>query len=108
MNVTIRVFGSRTYDQCFSGGWGPSQSQEEITLVLRDILRQHYGDQVDAKYIDIQEPAIHDYPQITEMVQNNEIYLPVVMLDEVIIGTGYISYPRILKELSDRGIKAVS
>lgn len=69
-------------------------------------MTKNYGDQVDTKYIDVEDPSINSYLQITEKVKNGDIYLPVVLLEDVMISSGYISYPRIVAELSVRGIEA--
>lgn len=63
---------------------------------------------MDVKYIDITDLAVYDYPQIADMIQNKELNLPVVMLNERILGTGYVSYPMILKELAVIGLKAIN
>lgn len=76
-------------------------------MVVKDILQERYGNQVDTKYVDVQDEAIHDYPRVAEMIQNDEVYLPVVMMDDVMIDNGNISYPRIMKELSNKGVKEV-
>lgn len=72
---------------------------------MKDILTKNFGDKVDTKYIDVEDPSINSYLEITEKVKNGDIYLPVVLLDDVMISNGYLSYPRIVAELSVRGIE---
>lgn len=72
---------------------------------MKDILTKNFGDKVDTKYIDLEDPSINSYLEITEKVKNGDIYLPVVLLDDVMISNGYLSYPRIVAELSVRGIE---
>lgn len=72
---------------------------------MKDILVENFGDKVDTKY-DVEDPSINSYTQITEKVKKGDIYLPVVLLDDVMISNGYVSYPRIIAELTVRGIEA--
>lgn len=107
MSIKIGVFGSIAYDNCFSAGWGPSQSQEEITEVVSHLLKNRYGDQVDIEYIDISDDRMDDFPQITEIVRNKNILLPIVAINGEPLWTGGVSYPNIVDELNKRGIKAL-
>lgn len=59
------------------------------------------------RYIDVEDRAFWDYPHLAEMLQKEQLILPIVTINDEIVGSGYISYLRLVKELEARGIKAV-
>ncbi|MDN5293939.1 MAG: hypothetical protein PWQ91_256 [Eubacteriales bacterium] len=59
------------------------------------------------RYIDVEDRAFWDYPQLAEMLQKEQLVLPIVTINDEIVGSGYVTYLRLAEELEARGIKAV-
>ena len=105
-NTEITVFGSRILDSCSKGGWGPSQSQEEITTVIRQLLNQRFGDQATISYLDVDDDIkLDDFPEIKKHVDEKKVPLPIIAFGQEPLWAGGLSYQQIVTELIKRGVK---
>lgn len=68
-------------------------------------LKYYYGQQVDAKYVDIDEDDLSNYPRVQALLQKSTTSLPLVALDDTPLWNGHVFFPAIVEELDSRGIK---
>ncbi|MFZ5639252.1 MAG: hypothetical protein ACOY4Q_00975 [Bacillota bacterium] len=70
------------------------------------MLRERYKDTVTIEYIDAGEPEkLAAYPKLKELSNKGGIRLPIVAFDGEPAWAGAVSFPHIVQELQQRGVK---
>jgi disulfide oxidoreductase YuzD len=104
--VTIEIYGAEII--CASCVNAPS-SKDTYEWLQAAIDRKYPNQPYDIEYIDINSAITDERQQsIAEKVQNDEFFYPLVMIDEEMIGEGYIQLKPVFAELEKHGYVAQS
>ena len=99
--VKIEIYGADVI--CASCVNAPS-SKDTYEWLQAAIDRKYPGQPYDIEYIDINSEITDDRQQsIAKQVQNDEFFYPLVMIDEEMIGEGYIQLKPVFTELEKHG-----
>ena len=99
--VKIEIFGAEVV--CASCVNAPS-SKDTYEWLQAAIDRKYPGQPYDIEYIDINSEITDERQQsIATQVQNDEFFYPLVMIDEEMIGEGYIQLKPVFMELEKHG-----
>lgn len=79
-------------------------SPEEITDWLRGELKGNYGDKVEVKYVDVDDAEIKQFPQAVELLNQRGYNLPLVLIGDEVIQSGFVGVAQITTELRQRGL----
>lgn len=77
--VEVIVFGSRNLRACY--GCHHGRSQAEVALSFGRGLARRFGDRVRFRYVDINDEAYRQYPEVEAFLRGGRGRLPVVMID---------------------------
>lgn len=99
--VKVEIYGANIV--CASCVNAPS-SKDTYEWLQAAIGRKYPDQPIDIEYIDI-ESAIDDPKQkdIAEQVLNDEYFYPLVMIQDEVIGEGYIQLKPVFSELEKHG-----
>lgn len=76
---------------------------------MAKLVNERYKDNVTIEYFDASEPEKLDiYPNLKELLNKSGMRLPVVAFDGEPAWAGAVSFPHIIQELQQRGIKPAS
>ena len=104
--VRIEIYGADII--CASCVNAPS-SKDTYEWLQAAIDRKYPNQPYDIEYIDINSDVTDERQQsIAEKVHNDEFFYPLVMIDEEMIGEGYIQLKPVFTELEKRGYVAQS
>ena len=99
--VKIEIYGADVI--CASCVNAPS-SKDTYEWLQAAIDRKYPGQPYDIEYIDINSEITDERQQsIAAQVQNDEFFYPLVMIDEEMIGEGYIQLKPVFTELEKHG-----
>ena len=99
--VKIEIYGADVI--CASCVNAPS-SKDTYEWLQAAIDRKYPGQSYDIEYIDINSEITDERQQsIATQVQNDEFFYPLVMIDEEMIGEGYIQLKPVFMELEKHG-----
>ena len=99
--VKIEIYGADII--CASCVNAPS-SKDTYEWLQAAIDRKYPGQSYDIEYIDINSEITDERQQsIATQVQNDEFFYPLVMIDEEMIGEGYIQLKPVFTELEKHG-----
>jgi disulfide oxidoreductase YuzD len=99
--VKIEIYGADVI--CASCVNAPS-SKDTYEWLQAAIDRKYPGQSYDIQYIDINSEITDERQQsIATQVQNDEFFYPLVMIDEEMIGEGYIQLKPVFTELEKHG-----
>ncbi len=99
--VKIEIYGADVI--CASCVNAPS-SKDTYEWLQAAIDRKYPGQPYDIEYIDINSEITDERQQsIATQVQNDEFFYPLVMIDEEMIGEGYIQLKPVFTELEKHG-----
>lgn len=99
--VKIEIYGADVI--CASCVNAPS-SKDTYEWLQAAIDRKYPGQSYDIEYIDINSEITDERQQsIATQVQNDEFFYPLVMIDEEMIGEGYIQLKPVFTELEKHG-----
>jgi disulfide oxidoreductase YuzD len=99
--VKIEIYGADVI--CASCVNAPS-SKDTYEWLQAAIDRKYPGQSYDIEYIDINSEITDERQQsIAMQVQNDEFFYPLVMIDEEMIGEGYIQLKPVFTELEKHG-----
>ncbi len=102
--ANIEVYGAAV--MCASCVNAPS-SKDTYEWLQAAIDRKYEGQPYTIEYIDIDtDNLVGRKAQVAEQIRNDEYFYPLVMIDEVMIGEGYIQLKPILFELEKIGYVA--
>ena len=79
-------------------------SPEEITNWLRGELKGNYGDNVEVEYVDVDDAEIKQFPQAVELLNQRGYNLPLVLIGDEVIQSGFVGVAQITTELRQRGL----
>jgi disulfide oxidoreductase YuzD len=101
--VVIAVFDLPAQTACFSGGWGPSWSPEEITAIVRAEIERRYGDDALVLYYDIEQPEVQTaHSAVLTEIDSRGLLFPVTVIDGVPVYDGAVSYPAIMRAVNNK------
>lgn len=99
--VTIEVFGADII--CASCVNAPS-SKDTYEWLQAAIGRKYPDEKVEYRYVDIEgELSSPRDKKYAEKIQNDEFFYPLVLVNDVIVGEGYIQLKPIYSELEKLG-----
>lgn len=100
-NVLIEIFGANVI--CASCVNAPS-SKDTYEWLQAAIPRKYPNQPFDIVYIDI-DSDLQDkrHKEIVEQIKNDEYFYPLVMIEQEMIGEGYIQLKPIFKALENHG-----
>jgi disulfide oxidoreductase YuzD len=99
--VKIEIYGADVI--CASCVNAPS-SKDTYEWLQAAIDRKYPGQPYDIEYIDINSEITDERQQsIATQVQDDEFFYPLVMIDEEMIGEGYIQLKPVFAELEKHG-----
>lgn len=102
--VKIEIFGAEVV--CASCVNAPS-SKDTYEWLQAAIDRKYPNQPYEIEYIDIYSPIKDERQQvIAEQVQNDEFFYPLVMIEEEMIGEGYIQLKPVFTALEKHGYVA--
>ncbi|WP_262177524.1 YuzD family protein [Saccharococcus sp. Marseille-Q5394] len=100
-NVKIEIYGADII--CASCVNAPS-SKDTYEWLQAAIGRKYPGQSVDIEYIDIESDIIDPKQKgIAEQVRNDEYFYPLVIIEDEVIGEGYIQLKPVFNELEKHG-----
>lgn len=79
-------------------------SPEEITNWLRGELKGNYGEKVEVQYVDVDDVEIKQFPQAVELLNQRGYNLPLVLIGNEVIQSGFVGVAQITTELRQRGL----
>ncbi|SDX21129.1 Disulfide oxidoreductase YuzD [Marininema mesophilum] len=98
--ITILVYGAE--ERCASCVNFPS-TQETATW-LEAALGRRYGEQVQVRYVDIHQPEGEEETAFSNRVVEEDLWYPVVVLNNEIIGEGNPRLKEIQGKLDEMGL----
>ena len=102
--IKIEIFGADV--QCASCVNAPS-SKDTYEWLQAAIDRKYPGQAYDINYIDIEQPIENErHKDWATRVQEDEFFYPLILINNEVIGEGYIQLKPIYKELEKLGFHA--
>ena len=80
-------------------------SSEETASWLQSLFNRKYGEQIKVKYIDFQKPSNDEEKQFARRIMLEDLWYPVVLIEEAIVTEGNPNLKKIFKKLDELGIK---
>lgn len=102
--VKIEIYGAEVV--CASCVNAPS-SKDTYEWLQAAIDRKYPGHAYEIEYIDIYEDNLEGHrAEIAEKVRNDEYFYPLVMINDEMIGEGYIQLKPVFTKLEEEGFLA--
>ncbi|MEB7772347.1 YuzD family protein [Kurthia gibsonii] len=102
-NVEIEIYGASV--QCASCVNAPS-SIDTYDWLKAAIGRKYPNQPFNITYIDIEQPIENErHAEWAEKVQNDEFFYPLVLINNEVVGEGYIQLKPVLAHLEQYGFK---
>lgn len=99
--VTLTVYGADII--CASCVNAPS-SKDTYEWLEAAIGRKFNGHQIHFRYVDIEQPSESDVDaDFIEQIQNDELFYPLVTIEDEVIGEGYIQLKPVYTALEQHG-----
>lgn len=99
--ITLTVYGADII--CASCVNAPS-SKDTYEWLEAALGRKYEGHQIHFRYVDIEQPAANDVDaNFIEQIQNDELFYPLVTLEDEVIGEGYIQLKPVYAALANHG-----
>jgi disulfide oxidoreductase YuzD len=83
-------------------------SAKETSTWLQAALRRKFGNQVEVKYIDIYSPTGEKEIAFSKRVIDEDLWYPVVVIEDEIIAEGNPKLKQIVKKLEELGLTPIS
>ncbi|WP_042222697.1 YuzD family protein [Oceanobacillus manasiensis] len=100
--VTITVYGA---NQICASCVGAPGSKDTYEWLQAAIGRKYIVDNVEYEYIDINNPPAQEkHQQFVERIMEEDLFYPIVMVDEKIVAEGIPKLKTIYQELDQHGI----
>ena len=107
LTIQILIFGDEEpleFCGMCRGGWSPlgdpAKTIRENVAQLSARLHEEFGNGVDCRFIDVNSPAMQEYPKLAGIIRN--LLLPVVILEGVSLSHGYIDQQVIIDQVRDK------
>lgn len=102
--ITLTVYGADII--CASCVNAPS-SKDTYEWLEAAIGRKFDGHQIQFRYVDIEQPSESGVDaDFIEQIQNDELFYPLVTIDDEVIGEGYIQLKPVYAALEQHGYVA--
>lgn len=101
-NNTLEILVYGTGIICASCVNAPSS--EETASWLQSLLDRKYGDKITVRYIDFQKPQNEMEKQFARRIMLEDLWYPVVVIDDEVITEGNPNLKVIFKKLDDLGL----
>ena len=98
--VEVIVFGSRNLRACYGCHHGLSQA--DVALSFGRGLARRFGDRVRFQYVDVNDEAYRQYPEVDAFLRQGRGRLPVVMIDGEIRFSSVFTPTFIQREIASR------
>lgn len=99
--ITLAVYGADII--CASCVNAPS-SKDTYEWLEAAISRKFENHNIHFRYIDIEQPATSDTDaNYIEQIQNDELFYPLVTIEDEVIGEGYIQLKPVYSALEEHG-----
>ncbi|MFD2628992.1 YuzD family protein [Oceanobacillus kapialis] len=104
--VTITVYGS---NQICASCVGAPGSKDTYEWLQAAIGRKYKTDQVQYEYIDINNPpAVEAHQQFVERILEEDLFYPIVMVNDELVAEGIPKLKTIYQELDRNGLSLQS
>ena len=104
-NITITVYGA---EQICASCVGAPSSRDTYEWLQAAIGRKYASDGVDYQYIDINAPqADEKHKAFVERIFEEDLFYPIVFVNEEMVAEGMPKLKNIYKELDERGLAAL-
>lgn len=99
----IEVYGADV--QCASCVNAPS-SKDTYEWLEAAISRKYPNQPFKIRYIDIEQPLTNERDQsYADRIQNDEFFYPLVLINDEVVGEGYVQIQPVFKALEKLGFK---
>lgn len=79
-------------------GCDPSKTWKAASEMIAKRLSSRYGNRIQVEFIEIFSPESFDYPEILELIQNEQVLPPIITVEGKVVHNGGKLSERVLRE----------